>query len=121
MTTINAAMPAVIETALRAAIRAPSVHNTQPWRFVTGPSRIELHLDRDRILAVADPDSREARLSCGAALFNLRLAIRAGGRGAVVDLLPDADRPDFLATIRIAGERVSSRRWGCGGGDASAE
>jgi nitroreductase len=108
MTTINATTPSLIETALRAAIRAPSVHNTQPWRFVTGPSRIEVHLDRDRILAVADPDSREARLSCGAALFNLWLALRAAGRGAVVDLLPDAERPDFLATVRICGERVAS-------------
>jgi nitroreductase len=108
MTTIHATMPPVIETALRAATRAPSVHNTQPWRFVAGPDHIEVHLDRARILAVVDPDSREARLSCGAALFNLWLALRDGGRGAVVDLLPDADRPDFLASVRIAGERVTS-------------
>ncbi len=108
MTTIDATMSAVLEPALRAATRAPSVHNTQPWRFVTGHSHVELHLDRDRILAVADPDSREARLSCGAALFTLWLALRAGGRGAVVDLLPDADRPDFLATVRITGERAAS-------------
>lgn len=108
MTTIHATMPPVIEAALRAATRAPSVHNTQPWRFVAGPNHIEVHLDRDRLLAVADPDSREARLSCGAALFNLWLALRDGGRGAVVDLLPDAGRPDFLASVRIAGERPAN-------------
>jgi nitroreductase len=101
-------MPTVIEAALRAATRAPSVHNTQPWRFVTGPNHIEVHLDRDRLLAVVDPDSREARLSCGAALFNLWLALRDGGRGAVIDLLPDAGRPDFLASVRIAGERLAN-------------
>ncbi len=107
MTTIHATMPPVIETALRAATRAPSVHNTQPWRFVAGPDHIEVHLDRERLLAVADPDSREARLSCGAALFNLWLALRDGGRGAVVDLLPDLARPDFLASVRITGERMA--------------
>jgi nitroreductase len=108
MTTIHVSMLPVIEAALRAATRAPSVHNTQPWRFVTGPNHIELHLDRERLLAVADPDSREARLSCGAALFNLWLALRDNGRGAVVDLLPDAGHPDFLASVRITGERVTS-------------
>ena len=107
MTAIRATLPPVIETALRAATRAPSVHNTQPWRFVAGPNHVEVHLDRKRLLAVADPESREARLSCGAALFNLWVALRDGGRGAVVDLLPDVDRPDFLADVRITGERVA--------------
>lgn len=96
---------AVIEQALRAATRAPSVHNTQPWRFVVASPFVELHLDRERVLAVADPAAREARISCGAALFNLRLAIEAAGRAAVVDLLPDPARPDFLAVVRVSGAR----------------
>jgi nitroreductase len=108
MTTIHATMPPVIEAALRAATRAPSVHNTQPWRFVAGPNHIEVHLDRERLLAVADPDAREARLSCGAAVFTLWLALRDGGWGAVIDVLPDAHRPDFLASVRVGGERVTS-------------
>jgi hypothetical protein len=63
---------------------APTVRNNSTARHE--PSRVELHLDRDRVLAVADA-MRAARLSCGAALFNLWLALRAAGRGAVVDLL----------------------------------
>jgi nitroreductase len=99
---------AVIQQAVRAAIRAPSVHNTQPWRFVVASPLVEVHLDRERVLPVADPGAREARMSCGAAVFNLRLAIEAVGRGAVVDLLPDPTRPDFLAVLRVSGARPAT-------------
>ena len=62
------------------AVWAPSVHNTQPWRFTTdGGPRISLHADADRRLAVADSDGREMMISCGAALFNVRLALRSLG------------------------------------------
>jgi len=98
----------VIEQALRAAIRAPSVHNTQPWRFVVASPFVEVHLDRNRVLPVADPGAREARMSCGAALFNLRLAIQAAGHGVVADLLPDRDRPDLLAVLRVRGVRQAT-------------
>lgn len=104
----DATSSAVIEHALHAATRAPSVHNTQPWLFVVTPPRIELYLDRDRVLAVADPEAREAQLSCGAALLNLDVALRAAGRAVVTDLRPDPDRPDLLASVRIAGHRLAS-------------
>lgn len=71
--------PDMITQALASAVKAPSPYNTQPWRFVVDGSRIDLFLDRDRVLHVADPDAREARLACGAALCNLRLALRAAG------------------------------------------
>lgn len=98
----------VIDHALAAAVRAPSPCNTQPWRFEVDGNRIDLLLDRSRVLATADPDAREARLSCGAALCNLRLAIRARDRVALVDVLPDKDRPDLLASVRIGGERAAT-------------
>ncbi|MFI7680441.1 Acg family FMN-binding oxidoreductase [Actinophytocola sp. NPDC049390] len=100
----------VIEQALWAATRAPSVHNTQPWRFVVAPPYVELHLDRDRVLPVVDPAGREARMSCGAALYNLRLAIEVAGRGVVLDLLPDEHRPDLLAVLRVSGVRAVAPR-----------
>jgi hypothetical protein len=108
MSTTDATLSAVIEQALRAATRAPSVHNTQPWRFIVAAPLIEVHLDRERVLPVVDPAAREARMSCGAALFNLQVTVQAAGRGVVVDLLPDASRPDLLAVLRITGTRPAT-------------
>lgn len=94
-----------ITAALEAAVRAPSPFNTQPWMFEVDGDRIDLMLDRRRVLGVADPDAREARLSCGAALANLRIALRAHDRVALVDLMPDNANPDVLAAVRVRGQR----------------
>lgn len=92
-----------LSEALGMAVRAPSPYNTQPWRFVVDENRIDLYLDPERVLHTSDPEGRQARLSCGAALFNLRLGIRAHGRAALVEIAPDPGRPDLLATVRIGG------------------
>lgn len=92
--------------AVAAAGAAPSIHNTQPWRFVVRPEAVELHLDPQRVLSVADPDGRAARLSCGAAVLNLRLALQANGIEPVVGLLPVRSHPTLLAIVRPAGHRA---------------
>jgi nitroreductase len=78
-----------LDAVLSSAVRAPSLHNSQPWSFVAAPDRIELHVDLDRLLPVADPHLRETRIGCGAALFNLRLALVRHGVKPVVTLLPN--------------------------------
>lgn len=108
MSPTDATLREVVDRALHAATRAPSVHNTQPWLFVVRPPYIELHLDRERVLPVADPDAREAQLSCGAALLNLQIAMQAADYGTTADLLPDPDRPDLLAIVRIGGYHLAS-------------
>ncbi|MBK1783189.1 Acg family FMN-binding oxidoreductase [Prauserella cavernicola] len=90
----------LIESALAAAVRAPSPHNTQPWRFRVHAGRIDVLLDPRRVLRVCDPDAREALLACGAAILNIRLSIVESGRTPIVDLLPERDNPVLLATIR---------------------
>jgi nitroreductase len=97
-----------VRAVLIAASAAPSLHNSQPWRFVCTPTTIELHLDATRELPVVDPDHREMLLACGAALLNLRLALRARGMHAVVSLLPDAIQPGLLARIRPGGRHPVS-------------
>ncbi|NUW39502.1 hypothetical protein HT134_05050 [Nonomuraea rhodomycinica] len=89
---------------IAAAVAAPSVHNTQPWRFHrVDDATMDLYADLDRLLAVTDPSGRGLGVSCGAALFNLRLAIRMTGHDPRVLPLPDpGGRPDLLATVHAA-------------------
>lgn len=101
-------LPTVFDQALASAVRAPSPHNTQPWRFVVEHDVIGVRLDRDRVLTVADPDAREARLACGAAAFNLQICLRANGLAAVVRILPDPAEPDLVAVIRVDGNQKAT-------------
>ncbi|MEU4248112.1 hypothetical protein AB0F15_11920 [Amycolatopsis sp. NPDC026612] len=101
-------LPSVFDQALASAVRAPSPHNTQPWRFVVEHEVIEVWLDRDRVLDIADPHGREARLACGAAAFNLVICLRANGLAAIVRMLPDPDEPDLVAVIRLDGNQKAT-------------
>ena len=97
--------PEVIAELVRLAALAPSMHNTQPWRFrvVRANQTIELYADPSRMLRYSDPHGRAVHIACGAALFNLRIAVAMACREPVVRLLPDAGRPLLLAALRLAG------------------
>jgi hypothetical protein len=76
------------------------VHNTQPWRFRIDQRAAELWCDPGRKLRV-DPVGREMLISCGAALFGLRLAVRSLGYEPVVERLPDESQLRLLARVFI--------------------
>ncbi|HZY76760.1 MAG TPA: hypothetical protein VFE40_10600 [Jatrophihabitantaceae bacterium] len=93
------AQQALYRAAARATL-APSIHNTQPWRFVVRPGRLELFADSSRAVPVVDPEGRQLAISCGAALLGARLSLAAAGFGVRVELLPDASaQPDLLAVL----------------------
>lgn len=91
------------ETTLRAALslatRAPSIHNTQPWRWRLAEDSLHLYADPDRLLRAADPDGRDLLLSCGAVLHHLRVALAAVGWTTTVHRFPEPDVPDHLAAV----------------------
>ncbi|MBW0113862.1 Acg family FMN-binding oxidoreductase [Pseudonocardia abyssalis] len=90
-----------VHAALELAGRAPSVHNTQPWRWEFGGAAIHLHADMDRWLMATDPDGRDLLVSCGAWLHHLRMALAASDIGVTVERLPDPDDPDLLAVVAL--------------------
>ena len=93
-----------------AATRAPSIHNTQPWRFVASPDRLEVFLDPRRALPVLDPSTRQQVISCGVAVEFAVVALAAAEWDVEVALEPDADDPDHLATVQLTGRREPTDR-----------
>src|SRR3954453_2494908 len=88
-----------------AATRAPSIHNTQPWRFVARPDRLDVFYDPARALPVLDPTGRQQVISCGIAAAFAVVALRAKGIDATAELLPDPADQDHLAALTVTGTR----------------
>lgn len=93
------------ERIVEAATRAPSIHNTQPWRFTAAGDRLHVSTDPGRALPVLDPSGRQRVISCGVAVEFAVVALRAAGREVRVEPLPDAADPDHLATLHDVGRR----------------
>lgn len=97
---VNQKLP--LEALRRAAVRAtlaPSVHNTQPWRFVLTDGMLSIVADFSRQLLVLDPSRRQLFISCGCALLNARVSLAADGFDVDVRRLPDPAEPDVVAQL----------------------
>jgi hypothetical protein len=102
-TTVDRMTGEALIAAAVAAGHAPSILNTQPWRWRLESDRLELFAERSRQLPVTDPLGRMLMISCGAALHHARTALAAAGLSAHVTRLPDPDQPDLLAIVTVTG------------------
>ncbi len=91
----------VLRTAAQRAALAPSIHNTQPWRFRLRHGTLEMRTDPERQLQVLDPAGRQIAISCGCALFNARVAVAASRYAFTVERWPDPAEPDLFARITL--------------------
>lgn len=100
---MNAHFPDVetIRSALSLALRAPSVHNTQPWQWRVGEQSLHLYSDPDLHLPHTDPDTRDMMISCGAALNHCVVAFAALGWQSKVHRFPNPSEPHHLAAIEL--------------------
>jgi nitroreductase len=98
----------LFEQAVAAAIRAPSLHNTQPWRFRLQPDGVEVLIDRNRGLPVADPSGWGQRIAVGAATFNLRLAFAAAHQAMALTWRPQRSDAQVAAVLTPEASRPAS-------------
>lgn len=94
-----------LREAAELALAAPSIFNTQPWKWILHPDHLELRADRDRQLPVVDPHGRLLTISCGVALHHALIYLPS--TGIELACLPDANDPDLLATLHVTGEAPS--------------
>jgi nitroreductase len=92
----------VIARAVELACRAPSLHNSQPWRWVAGGTVVDLFADPHQMVTSADRSGREAIISCGAVLDHFRVAMAAVGWDISADQFPNPNNLDHLASIYFA-------------------
>ncbi|WP_198163424.1 Acg family FMN-binding oxidoreductase [Rhodococcus sp. WMMA185] len=91
----------VVRIAVDLACRAPSVHNSQPWRWRYADGQLDLYVDGSRVLTSADPTGRQLVISCGAALNHLQTALTALRWSTDIQRVPEGPRSGHLASIRF--------------------
>ena len=84
---------------LHYAILAPSSWNAQPWIFKLHGNTIKLFHDTERVQAHRDPLGRENIISCGAALCNLRIALRRFGFSEETVIMPPNSEENLVAEV----------------------
>jgi nitroreductase len=95
-------------TLVRAAILSANPHNSQPWRFRTSPSAIDVFADPNRNIGNMDPYRREQHIGLGCSLENLLIAGQAKGYDPRLAVLPDPGDPALIAHVELNPGPVSN-------------
>jgi nitroreductase len=96
-------VPSRLAEAATLAGYAPSIHNTQPWRWRVDGDALELYAEPTRQLPTSDPGGRLMVLSCGAALHHARTALAAQGCAVEIARLPESEQARLLARLTVSG------------------
>lgn len=97
----SAITSAALADVVALACRAPSVHNSQPWRMAAEDGVLRLFVEPHRVPRATDHSGREALISCGALLDHLRVAAAAAGWHAEIARFPNPNDLDHLATLEF--------------------
>lgn len=95
-----------LEQLIQSGIKAPSGHNTQPWRFNIDDSEIQIHPDFSRALSIVDKDNHALYISLGCAAENIVIASTHEGLDHKLELSRDPDGNDFITIKFVPGESV---------------
>jgi nitroreductase len=98
-----------IRSAIALAMRAPSVHNSQPWRWRVGDETVHLYVDPKVVLRQTDPDGRDLMLSCGTVLHHFRVAAAAFGWRARAHRFPNPAVPEHIASFEFERKTASEQ------------
>lgn len=75
---------------VESAMKAPSGHNTQPWKFENIDDGIIIHPDFSRALPVVDSDNHALYISLGCAIENIIIAASVKGLESTIQYPEDA-------------------------------
>ena len=99
----HGAFQTALEDAMIVGCLAPSIFNSQPWRWVVGDGKLLLYGDLTKQVTAIDPDGRLLRLSCGVSLHHAYTELAAAGYRFDVARSPEESQPNLLALIHLTG------------------
>ncbi|WP_040800881.1 Acg family FMN-binding oxidoreductase [Nocardia higoensis] len=104
---MNARIPdeTTVRAALERAGRAPSLHNSQPWRWRWHGTTVALHVDTTRVLPATDAFARQGVLACGVVLHHATAAFAALGLQVRIDRFPEPTDRRHVASLEFRDRR----------------
>jgi hypothetical protein len=101
-------IPSEIRKIIEYGTKAPSGHNTQPWKFVSKENEIQIHPDFNRALPIVDTDNHALYISLGCAAENIVLAAKNMGFDSRLDLLQNKERTDYIKIVLIPNDSIKT-------------